>query len=275
MGHIIEAGKQIFQAFPEAICAGLVIATACSFLGTLVVLKRLVFIGATLSEVAAFGIAAALFFHIQPFLGAITFTLIAVTLLAFSSEEKRVPRDALMAAIFIFASGLSVLLVSKSGFGLEEVKSLLYGDLIITSSQDLKVLLSILLPAIILISLFIRPIVYTFVDREEAKVLGIRVRLWELLFYYILGIVVSAASKLGGMLLVFCYLVVPPMAGLMISNRLKGAVFISIVLAILSTLLGFYFSYVHDLPTNQAIVVVASFLLCCVWIGKAAFSVRK
>ena len=271
---VLLAGE-IYKGFSQAIWAGIIIAVCCSFLGTLVVLKRLVFIGATLSQTAACGIAAALLFHIHPFLGATAFSLTAVTFLAFSSEEVRVPQDAIMAAIFILTSSLSVLFVSKSSNGLEEVHSLLYGDLLLTSAEDLNILFITLAPLTLLVLLFMRPIVYTFVDREEAKVLGIKVRFWELLFYYILGIVVSAASKLGGMLLVFCLLVVPPMTGLFMSNRLKGAVLISMVAAIFATLLGFFISYVYDLPTNQVIIVASFLLLAFALIQKEVLSFIK
>lgn len=251
----------VFYSFPEALAAGIIIAVACSFLGVFVVLKRLVFIGATLSEVATCGLAASLYTHMNPFLGAVIFTLVAVTLLASSQEEYRVPRDAIMAMLFILSSGLAILFVSRSSFGLEEVKSFLYGDLILTSNADLKVLFISVVPITILALIFLRPITYTFVDRDEARVLGIRVRFWELFFYYVMGIVISAASKLGGMLLVFCYLVVPPMAGLLTNNRLVGTILTSVAVAILSTLTGFYFSYTKDLPTNQVIVVISCLFL--------------
>ncbi len=269
------SGFEIFHSFPEAVTAGIIIAATCSFLGVFIVLKRLVFIGATLSEVATCGLAASLYFHIHPFLGAVAFTLAAVTLLAFTQEEYRVPSDAIMAVLFILSSSLAILLVSKSSFGLDEVKSFLYGDLILTSRTDLKILFLSIVPTSAIALIFMRPITYTFVDRDESKVLGIKVRLWELLFYYMMGIVISAASKLGGMLLVFCFLVVPPVTGLILSNRLAGAILISLAAAIFSTLTGFYFSYTQDLPANQVIAVMACIILGVSFLMKYFLSLIK
>ena len=260
MGNIVADGLRLFHSFPYAFGAGVILALVCSFLGVLVVLNRLVFIGATLSEVATCGIAASLFYRIHPFLGAVVLTLAAVSLLAFYSSEERLPHDSIMAAIFILTSSLAVLFVSKSAFGLDEVRSLLYGDLIITSAEDFKILSLAVIPPILLIGLFFRPIVYTFLDRDAARVLGIKTRLWELCFYYALGIVVSAASKLGGMLLIFCYLVISPMTGLILSKRLWKSILIAMAAALLSTFIGFHFSYAEDLPTNQAIIMAACFI---------------
>ena len=258
---VLTAYRTILQTFPSALIGGVVMAVVCSFIGVFVVLKRVVFIGATLSQVAACGIAAALLCHLHPLMGATVFTLVAVTLLAFPFDETRVPNDAVMGLLFVLTSALGILFVSSSGFGLEEVKALLYGNLILTSQKDLQVLLLGLIPIAVVFLLFLRPITYTLVDREEAKVLGLSVAFWELLFFYVLGIVISESSKLGGMLLVFCYLVVPPMTALLLSNRLIKAIVISVALAVVATLLGLYISYVHDLPTNQVIATVSCGLL--------------
>ena len=262
---MIDNLSTLLNVFPLALVAGLVIAVTCAVLGVFVILKRVVFIGITLSEAAACGIALAMVHHVHPFLGATALTLATVCLLAYPFEARRIPRDAVLGALFVFTSALSVLLVSKSGFGLDEVKKLIYGDLILTSGSDLAVVLGALLPVLACVLLFVRPTLYTFLDREGARVLGIRVVLWELLFFFALGVSVSAASKVAGALLVFCYLVVAPSAGLLLSRRLGCVMVIAAAAAAGSTLLGLLWSIECDLPTNQSIAVIT-----CGWFAAAA-----
>lgn len=269
MNEAAGVWSQILDSFPAALSAGLLISAACSFLGVFVVLKRLVFIGATLSEVAACGVAVSFFFGFHPVAGALILTLAAVTLLAGNTSEEKIPKDSVLAAVFIAASSLSVLLAAKSAFGLEEIKSLLYGDLILTSGQDLGLLAVTVLPAAAAAGVFLRPILFTFLDRDEARILKIRVVVWELVFYYALAVVVSASSKLGGMLLVFCMLVVPPMTALLLSKRLVPALFLSVMFAWISVATGFYFSFVFDFPVNPVI----GFASCCL-LGAAAAAKR-
>ncbi len=245
--------------FPEAIVAGAIIATVCACLGVFVILKRVVFIGITLAQVAAAGVAAAMVLGLSPFLGAAALTLATVTALAFPFETQRIPRDAVLGAIFVLAAGASILIVAKSGFGLTEVKSVLYGDLILTQRGDLTVILAALVPALLALVLFWRPIVYTFADREAARVLGIRVFVWDLVYFYILGVVVSVASKVGGALLVFAYLVVPPSAALLLTRRLVLAVVLSACIALLCTFVGLYAAFHYDVPTNH-VIAVATFV---------------
>lgn len=261
---MIDSVRGLLTVFPYAIAAGFLIATVCSLLGVFVILKRVVFIGIALSEAAALGVAAAIMFHIHPFLGATVVTLATVAILAYPFERQRLPRDAVLGIIFVLASSLSVLLVASSGFGLHEVQSLLYGDLILTNRADLAIILVTLVPVLIYLLVFIRPSLYTFLDREAARVMGVRVMIWELLFFFSLGVAVSAASKVAGALLVFCYLVVTPSAALLLSKRLWLVMLSAVLVSVAATMIGMVWSFRSDLPTNQAVAAVACGLFAAV-----------
>lgn len=248
-------------AFPYAVATGLLVGVVCAWLGVFVILKRVVFIGIALSELAACGIAGALLAGLPPLLGALLLTLSGVALLALPFESRRIPRDALLGVLFVAASSLSVVLVSRSGLGLHEVKSLLYGDLILTSHTDFLALCAILLPVAAGLLGLLRPLLYAFLDREAATVLGVKPARWELLFFLLLGMVVAAASKVAGALLVFCYLIVPATIALLLSRRLSQVLLLAAAFAALHTLLGLAISFVGDLPTNQTICITACGLL--------------
>lgn len=274
---MIDSVRNLLAVFPYAIAAGFLIATACSLLGVFVILKRVVFIGIALSEAAALGVAAAIMFHIHPFLGATVVTLATVAILAYPFERQRLPRDAVLGIIFVLASSLSVLLVARSGFGLHEVQSLLYGDLILTDRTDLAIILVTLLPVLVYLLVFIRPSLYTFLDREAARVMGVRVMIWELLFFFSLGVAVSAASKVAGALLVFCYLVVTPSAALLLSKRLWLVMLSAVLVSVAATMIGMVWSFRSDLPTNQAVAAVACglFAAVLVLVGVRRLLVRR
>ena len=255
--------RTLIGSFPNAIAAGLLVGVACALLGVFVILKRVVFIGIALSEIAACGIAGALLAGLPPILGAILLTLGAVALLAGPFESRRIPRDALLGILYVGAASLSVLLVAGSGHGLTEVKALLYGDLILASPADLRLLAALLGPAIVLLLAFLRPMLYAFLDREAATVLGVRPARWEMLFFLLLGLVVATASKAAGSLLVFCYLIVPPATALLLARRLGLVLALAAAFAALATLAGIAISFRADWPTNPTICAasVAGLLL--------------
>lgn len=252
-----DAMSCLYCQFPEALTAGLLISAICALLGVFVILKRAVFIGITLSEVAGCGVAASFLLGIPPFAGSLALVLGAVSLLSIPYEKQRIPRDTLMGILFIAATAMTVLLVSKSGNGLMEVNAVLYGDLILASTKELKILFTILTPALILFLAVLRPTLYTFLDREGAKVLGIKTWVWEAIYFVMLGLIISAASQIAGALLIFCYLVVCPAAALIASKRIWVVLIIAPILSMLATFIGMIISFYYDLPTNQTICMVS------------------
>mgnify|MGYP000302067711 CR=1 FL=1 len=263
---MLEAFVHLVAAFPYAIGTGLLVAIVCAVFGVFVILKRVVFIGITLAEMAACGIAGALLAGLPPITGALALTLAAVAILALPFESRRIPRDAFMGVLFVAASSLSVLLISRSGLGLHEVKALLYGDLILASPSDLRAIAALLVPALAALLLFLRPILYAFLDREAATVLGVKPARWEMLFFLLLGLVVATASKVAGALLVFCYLVVPATVALVLARRIQTVLILATVVSAVFTLVGLAVSFAADLPTNQTICTAGCALAVTAWL---------
>jgi len=188
-------------------------------------------------------------------------TLLAVCALSTDWERLRIPRDAILGAVFVFASALSVLLVSRSGMGLLEVKALLYGDLLLASTHDLMQIAMIHIPLLACLLLFLRSLLFSFMDNAGAKVAGLPVRVLELAFFVALGMLISSAAKTAGSLLVFCYLVVPPATGLLLSRRLWAVMLLTVLCGLTATLIGLTASYHWDLAGNQCIIIAACVLL--------------
>ncbi len=268
-----DAMQCLYCQFPEALTAGLLISAVCALLGVFVILKRAVFIGITLSEVAACGVAVSFLIGIPPFVGSLALVLGAVSLFARPYENQRIPRDTLMGIIFIAATALTILLVSKSGPGLMEINAVLYGDLILASSKELKILFAILTPALLLFLCVLRPTLYSFMDREGSKVLGIKTWIWESLYFLMLGVIISAASQIAGALLIFCYLVVCPAAALVASKRIWIVLIAAPLMSMLATFIGMVVSFNFDLPTNQTICMTSCILFAI--ISTACWIYRK
>lgn len=265
---MIAAFTDLVVIFPIALISGVVMAAACALIGVLVVLKRVVFVSITLSETAACGIAAAMLFDLPPLVCAVVLTAAVVAVLSIPFENSRIPRDAVLGVIFLAASALSILLVAESGFGLHEIKVMLYGDLILAGPADRNILLATGMPAIFFFLLFIRPVYYTFLDPEASRVMGLSCRFWELAFFFLLGLVVSTASRSGGVLLVFCYLVAPPVTALLLGRNLTTVLIIAPIAGIIATLGGLTLAYQKDWPGNQTIIIFACSLLALAWVVK-------
>ena len=257
--------RTLFDLFPYAIYGGGLITLACSAMGLFTILNRMVFVGITLAEVASCGVAASIAMHVPPFAGAFIFCIMVMFIIISPPEERRISRETLLGLLFVFSASLSILIVSKSAFGLSEVKALLYGDLILASAGDFRLILYVILPVMLFFTLFFRPIYYTFLDRDGAKLMGINVRMWEYLYFFFLTLVISAASKVTGALLIFSMLIVAPATGLAASTHLKTVMSVSILSGLLSLMAGLYLSLEIDLPVNQTVSVLGCLLFVAVF----------
>ena len=258
---MITSFIEVSREFPVALLCGCLLAVTCGSFGVFVLMRRLGFISIALSECSACGIAAASLCCIPPLAGATTMTLLAVCALSTDWERLRIPRDAILGAVFVFASALSVLLVSRSGMGLLEVKALLYGDLLLASPHDFMQIAMIHIPLLACLLLFLRSLLFSFMDSAGARVAGLPVRALELAFFVALGMIISSAAKTAGSLLVFCYLVVPPATGLLLSRRLWAVMLLASLCGVLATFIGLTASYHWDLAGNQCIIIAACALL--------------
>ena len=91
-------------------------------------------------------------------------------------------------------------------------------------------------------------------DPAGAEAQGMNIRFWDFLFYASFGFVVTSSVAIAGVLLVFCYLIVPSVGAMLFADRVGPRLAIGWTMGTLVSALGIYFSVLGDLPTGAAIV---------------------
>ena len=89
-------------------------------------------------------------------------------------------------------------------------------------------------------------------DRALAE--GVSVRGWDFLFYVLFGFVVTSFVRIGGVLMIFSYLIVPAVCANLLVESLKAKLLVGWLTATTASVVGLYASYKLDLPTGAAIV---------------------
>src|SRR4029077_17917989 len=98
-------------------------------------------------------------------------------------------------------------------------------------------------------------------DPQRAEREGISIRLWDFLFYTSFGFVVTSSVAIAGVLLVFCYLIVPSVAAMLYADRVGTRLAIGWSMGTIVSALGVYLSLVLDLPTGATIVCTFGVML--------------
>ena len=260
--------------FREALYGALVIALACSVLGVYVVLRRIVFVGAALAQLSSAGIALALWISGLGVAAGIAGHPVALSLLAtlggalfFSAGgtgRGRVPPDATIGVTYAVAAAAGILLVAKAATG-EAHDIFLQGNILGITRRDTVVLLAVSLPVLLVHFVFYKEFLFVSFDRETARTLGFRVNAWNLLLYLTLGLVIAFAMQFAGVMLVFNFLVLPAVTGLLLARGMAGVFAWSVASALAAALVGFTLSVPLDLPTSPAIICVSGLLALAAW----------
>jgi ABC-type Mn2+/Zn2+ transport system permease subunit len=256
----------------DALRVGIVLAIVAGYLGIYVVLKRIVFVGAALAQVSAAGVALAFLVGWNPLLSATLFALAGSLFFAQSWSERRMSREAVIGAVFLTFSALTVLLASKGAHGMEEVQHLLAGDILAVAPEEvwrIWILGVLVLVAFLLVR---KEFLLVAFDAETAQALGYRTRWWEFAFYLMLGGLIGAVIHLVGLVLIFGYLVLPAMGALLLCRHVASAAVVAIVNALLATVAGLLISVVFDLPTTATILALMSAIAALEGLASAAMS---
>jgi zinc/manganese transport system permease protein len=243
--------------------ASLVIAGIHAYLGIHVVERGVIFVDLSLAQIAAFGATIAL---LMPWSGgdphgnAVYWTSLAFTFIGaaiFStirSRRARIPQEAIIGISYAVASAATILAMSKSTSEGEHLKDMLVGNILAVSWSE--VWLTAVLYAVIGAFHFIfrRRFLAISMDPERAEAEGTSLRLWDFLFYASFGFVVTRSVSIAGVLLVFCYLIVPSVAAMLYSDRIGKRLAIGWTMGTVVSALGVYLSLKLDLPTGATIV---------------------
>jgi ABC-type Mn2+/Zn2+ transport system permease subunit len=262
--------------FKDALYGALIIALACSVLGVYVVLRRIVFVGAAMAQLSSAGIALALFFgghglHSlgdHPLAFAVLFAMGGALFFGIEgSHRSGVPPDAVIGVTYALAAAAGILLIAKAAAG-EAHDIFLQGNILGITRPDIYALLAIAIPVLLVHFVFYKEFLFVSFDREMARTLGYRVQAWNLLLYFTLGLVIAFAMQFAGVMLVFNFLVLPAVTGMLLARSMGGIFSIAVAAGILAAVLGFVLSVPFDLPTGPTISAASGVFVVMAWLAR-------
>lgn len=238
-----------------AAVAGVASALALSVLGVYVVLKRVVFVGLTLANVATLGAAAALALHLPLEFTAIAASLAAAAALAAVATPRRVPAEAIIGWGFAAASALTVLILARTAADADAMR-LLFGNVLAISPFE-AALAAVVAAVVLAVHLaFAKRFVLVVFDPQTARAAGIVTGAWTVLLYLTIGGATAAAVHETGALLAFALLVLPATAALLATRGLRAAFFAAPAIGVAAVLTGLVLSFRWDLPTGPLTVAL-------------------
>jgi zinc/manganese transport system permease protein len=257
-----------FLAAPFA--ASLILTGIHSYLGVHVVERGVIFVDLSLAQIAALGATIAM---LLPFTGgdphgpwvywiSLGFTFIGAAIFStIRVRRARIPQEAIIGISYAVASAAAILAMSKATSESEHLKDMLVGNILAVSWPE--VIHTAVLYAIVgaFHYYFRKPFLAISLAPNHEPPLGLNVRLWDFLFYASFGFVVTSSVAIAGVLLVFCYLIVPSVAAMLYSEHIGRRLAIGWTMGTVVSALGIYLSVKLDLPTGATMVCTFGLVL--------------
>src|SRR5216110_588438 len=244
--------------------ASLILTGIHAYLGVHVVERGVIFVDLSLAQIAALGATIAI---LMPMTGgdphapvvywiSLGFTFIGAAVFStIRSKRARIPQEAIIGICYAVASAASILAMSKATSESEHLKDMLVGNILAVSRPEV-IKTAVLYGAIGTFHyIFRRKFLLISIDPRRAQAEGISIRLWDFLFYASFGFVVTSSVAIAGVLLVFCYLIVPSVGAMLFAARIGTRLAIGWTMGTPVSALGCYLSVQLDTPTGATIVV--------------------
>jgi zinc/manganese transport system permease protein len=250
--------------------ASLILTGIHAYLGVHVVERGVIFVDLSLAQIAALGATITL---LLPFAGedphgpwtywiSLAFTFVGAAIFStIKSRRARIPQEAIIGITYAVASAASILAMSKATSESEHLKDMLVGNILAVSWPEVWSTAALYGAIGLFHYVFRRKFLLISMDPQRAEAEGLSVRLWDFLFYASFGFVVTSSVSIAGVLLVFCYLIVPSVAAMLYADRIGARLAIGWSMGTIVSALGVYLSLVLDLPTGATIVVTFGIVL--------------
>jgi zinc/manganese transport system permease protein len=261
--------------------ASLILTGIHAYLGVHVVERGVIFVDLSLAQIAALGASVAIIYGADPHTAtsywvSLGFTFLGAFIFAnVRAKHSRIPQEAIIGICYAVASAATILAMSKATGETEHLKDMLVGNLLFVSWHEV-IKTAWLYGAIGLFHyIFRKKFLAVSMNHDLERVDGMSVRFWDLLFYGSFGFVVTSSVAIAGVLLVFCYLIVPSVAGMLFAKTIGKRLAVAWTMGTLVSALGIYLSVKLDLPTGAAIVCTFGIVLALMATLKALLYRRQ
>jgi zinc transport system permease protein len=264
-----------YEFMRNALMAGLLASIICGVMGTLVVVNRMVFLSGGIAHAAFGGIGLAFYFGWPYLFGTIGFTVAAAVIMAVVIMKAKHRADTVIGVIWALGMASGIILLDLTPGYQVDLISYLFGSILTVPSSDLWIMLVVSVLITGFVAFYYQDLLALSYDEEFAQIRGVSVRVLYVSLIVVLAVAIVLIIQIVGLILVIALLTIPPfimekyaksLIQMMVGSSILGAVF---------TMSGLWLSYVFDLTSGAAIILVAGVAFFLVYLTQMMISKNR
>ena len=191
----------------------------------------------------------------------------AVVLTFTRGRDQRVPQEALIGIVYVVAAAAGDPGAEQERGGHEELQRSMVGELLVVPPIEVIKTFGLYVVLGVVHFCFRKQFLAISANPAQAEASGLNVRWWDFVFYVLFGLVVTSFVHIGGVLLVFSYLVVPAVCATYLADSIAARFAVGWAIATVASLVSLFITAKVDLPIGAAIVCVLGVMLVLVLVG--------
>ncbi|MBI2065172.1 MAG: metal ABC transporter permease [Candidatus Yanofskybacteria bacterium] len=231
---------------------GSVIGLGAGYVGSFMVLRRMSLVGDALSHVALPGIAIALLFNFNPFFGAFAALLVAIFGIWLLEKRTELPSETLVGIFFTLSLAIGLLLTPEP-----EILEALFGNIAQITNIDLAIAIIAVAIIFVIMRKISNNLMLGIISKELAQALKIPVNKINLIFLFLVAIVVALGLKIAGTLLMGSLVIIPAAAAKNASVNLSQYTRLAVLFGALSAIGGLLLARYFGIVPGPTIVLTA------------------
>ena len=239
----------------RGLVAGILAAVSCALLSAFVVWRGMAFVGDALSHSILPGIVIAYLLGISMFAGALGAAVLAVVIIGMISGRGHLKEDTAIGIVFSGFFALGVLMMSMITT-YQDLSHILFGNILGVAESDLVVMFGVVILTLGVLALSYKEILIASFDPAHSAAIGLSPKVIRYLLLFLVAISTVVAIQTVGVVLVMSLLVTPAAAASLISKRLRVIMMLSVGMALIATLIGFYVSFFANVSSGPTIVLI-------------------
>lgn len=273
MDWLIEPFELAFQQ--RALLAGALASVTLAVAGTWVVIRGMAFLGDALAHGVIPGIALAVLLDFNLVVGAAVAAVVMILAINLVHRQATFSQDTAIGLLFAGMLGLGVILVSRTTSYTGSLTSILFGDILGVSAQDLVTQAVVVAVAVAVAVLFYRPFLVLSFNEQKAEVLGLRPGLANAVLLGLVTVAIVGSFQAVGTLLVFGLLVGPPATATLVARRVPAVMITAALIGLVSVAVGLIISYHAGTAGSATMAVVPIVLFFAVLVVRSLAERRR
>ena len=254
----------------RALAAGLGLSLISGPLGVFVVWQRMAYFGDTLAHSALLGIALGLLFDLNLQLSVLLLAAFVAIALLVLQQRSRLASDTLLGLLAHGTLAIGLVAISFQDDVRIDLLAYLFGDILAVGTADAWWIWAGALSGLVVLAVIWRPLLNLCAHPDLAAVDGVNPAAVKLIFMLLVAMVIAAAMKIVGVLLITALLIIPAAAAHRFSRGPEQMALIATLIGALAVAGGLLASLLLDTPAGPSIVATAAVLFLVGQIRPAA-----